>query len=238
MEKYMLASRIIARMKAMAKKERGEFFQRFFKTREGEYAEGDQFLGLRVPQVRALAKEYREISLEEVLKLLRSPIHEIRQLALFILVWQFKKGDESKRKKIYDLYFKNKKYVNNWDLVDGSAEHIIGAYLFDRDRSILKTLARSGSLWDRRIAILSCFHFIKKKDFSTALEIASILLKDKEDLIHKAVGWMLREIGERDIRTETSFLKKYYGKMPRTMLRYAIEKFEPGLRQQYLRGEI
>ena len=232
----MRANQAIATIKSMAKKERGEFLQRFFKTGKGEYAEGDKFLGLRVPEVRALVKDYRELPLEEVLKLLHSPIHEVRQLALFILVWQYKKGDEAKKKSIYELYLRNRKFVNNWDLVDGSAEHIVGAYLFERDRSILRKLAFSRSIWDRRIAMLACFHFIRKKEFSTALEIASILVNDKEDLIHKAVGWMLREIGERDRKAEIAFLQKHYREMPRTMLRYAIEKFDPALRQHYLEG--
>jgi 3-methyladenine DNA glycosylase AlkD len=232
----MRAEIIAAKAKEKAKKERAQINQRYFKTGKGEYAEGDRFLGLSVPDTRTLAKEFRETPLEEAEKLLHSEYHELRLLALFIMIWQFKKGDQASRKRIYQLYLGNTKHINNWDLVDTTAEHIVGAYLYDRSHTVLEKLARSPTLWERRIAMLSCFYFIRKKEFETALVIAEMLVNDKEDLIHKAVGWMLREIGERDQKSELGFLNRHYKTMPRTMLRYAIEKFEPALRMKYLKG--
>jgi 3-methyladenine DNA glycosylase AlkD len=232
----MQAELIAAKAKRKAKKDRAQINQRYFKTGKGEYAEGDKFLGLAVPETRALAKEFRETPMEEALKLLQSDYHELRMLGLYIMIWQFKKGDEATKKRIYQLYLENTEHINNWDLVDTTAEHIVGAYLYGRSHSVLKKLAGSRSLWERRIAMLSCFHFIRKKEFETALVIAELLVDDKEDLIHKAVGWMLREIGERDQKSELEFLNRHYKTMPRTMLRYAIEKFEPGLRLKYLKG--
>ena len=234
----MPVDRIISAAKKVATPERAQIQQRYFKTGKGEYAEADVFMGLSVPQVRALAKEYRELPLEEAVELLQSEYHELRMLALFIMVWQFKKGNEAKRKQIYTLYLSNTDRINNWDLIDTTAEHIVGAYLYGQSHSVLKKLARSRSLWERRIAMLSCFHFIRYKEFDTALEIAALLVGDKEDLIHKAVGWMLREIGERDRHAELGFLRMHYKTMPRTMLRYAIEKFEPVLRMKYLKGIV
>jgi 3-methyladenine DNA glycosylase AlkD len=196
--------------------------QRFFKTGKGEYAEGDRFLGIRVPVLRKLAKRYRKLPMAAVKRLLVSEFHEERQLALFLLVARFQSSGEAERQKLYHLYLKHTAFINNWDLVDGSAEHIVGAYLYNQDRKPLYSMARSGDLWDRRIAILSTYHFIKRNDFADALRIFEMVLADKEDLIHKAAGWMLREIGKRDLETEEIFLKKHYRKMPRTMLRYAI----------------
>ena len=212
--------------------------QRFFKTGKGEYAEGDRFLGIRVPVLRKLAKRYRSLPVTAVAHLLTSEFHEERQMALFLLVARFQSSAETDRRKLYQLYLKHTDYINNWDLVDGSAEHIVGAYLNDRDRKPLYSLARSRDLWERRIAVLSTYHFIKHLDFADALSVFKLLLEDKEDLIHKAVGWMLREIGKRDLDTEETFLKKHYQKMPRTMLRYAIEKFPETKRQRYLKGTI
>ena len=212
--------------------------QRFFKTGAGEYGEGDRFIGVRVPSVRRIARKYGKSSLADLRILLRSEIHEERLLALIILVEKYRQGTAGERAQIYELYLSSTAYINNWDLVDTSAEHIVGAYLKNRSRKPLYKLARSGSLWERRIAIMSTFHFIKKGEFDETLKLAEILVNDSEDLIHKATGWMLREIGKRNQSREESFLEKYYQCMPRTMLRYAIEKFPESLRQQYLKGTI
>lgn len=220
-----------------ASKEKARELQRFFKTGPGEYAEGDKFLGAMVPQIRAAIKKcWEEILLDETEKLLKSEFHEERMAALLILVKKFQKGDDKIKRKIFDLYLKNTKYVNNWDLVDLTAPQIVGGYLEGKDKSILFKLARSKSLWERRIAILATFFFIKNGDCRAALEIAELLLGDKEDLIHKAVGWALREIGNRCGReTEEDFLNKHYKTMPRMMLRYAIEKFSGERREHYMK---
>ena len=214
-----------------------EFLQRFFKTGKGDYAEGDVFAGIKVPVSREIAKQFKDLSLKDLSLLIKSKIHEERLIALFILTDMMKKADEKMREKIFKFYIKNLGNVNNWDLVDLSAERIIGEYLFDKERELLFKLAE-GNLWERRIAVMSTFNFIKKNDFSTTLKISGMLLKDKDDLIHKAVGWMLREIGKRNIEEEESFLKIHYNKMPRTMLRYAIEKFAEPKRRDYLKGRI
>jgi len=214
-------------------KRKAKILQRFFKTGPGEYGQGDIFIGVTVPQIRKLAKKYQELPLIQVEKLLKSPIHEQRLLALIILVLNFPKGNQTE---IYRLYLQNTKYINNWDLVDLTAGHIVGAYLWDKNRAILYKLVRSKSLWERRIAIIATFYFIRNNQFQDTLKIAKALLGDQHDLIHKAVGWMLREVGKRDLKVEESFLKKYYSVMPRTMLRYAIERFPETKRQSYLRG--
>ena len=226
--------------RAIADIEQAEHHQRYFKTAEGEYGAGDIFLGLKVPETRNLAKLFKNTTLSTLTELLKSKYHEERQLALFILVLQCKskKTDIETKKQIFELYLNNTKYVNNWDLVDCSAEHIVGAYLFDKSKDVLYRLAESDSLWERRISIMSTFYFIRQNMFEDTLKLASVLLQDKEDLIHKAVGWMLREVGNRNKSTEEVFLKKYYKSMPRTMLRYAIEKFPNALRQEYLKGSI
>ncbi len=211
--------------------------QRFFKTGKGEYGEGDVFLGLTVPQQRILAKKYLNITSEEAEELLHSKIHEQRLTALIILTIKYNKNPEE-RKPIYQLYLRNTKHINNWDLVDLSAPRIVGEYLLDKDRSILRTLVQSKLLWERRIAVLATFTFISKKQFRDSLELAEILLHDQHDLIHKAVGWMLREIGKRELAVEEKFLQKHYRQMPRTMLRYAIEKFPEEKRKKYLHGTI
>ena len=226
------------RLEKLADKEKAQVLQRFFKTGPGEYGEGDVFLGIKVPELRRLAKEYKGIPLKEAKQLLRSPIHEQRLLALLILIRSFSKGDEGTKKRIYDLYLKNTQYINNWDLVDVSAEHVVGAYLMERSKTPLYGLAKSDSLWERRISILSTFHYIRRGQFSQSLKISKMLLSDKEDLIHKAVGWMLREVGKRHLPTEEKFLRAHYKRMPRTMLRYAIERFPERKRQRYLKGRI
>jgi len=213
-----------------------EHSQRFFKTGPGEYGEGDKFLGLRVPLIRAHAKRFRELPHSAVTSLLHSSYHEERLCALIILVNKFAKADELERQAIFELYLANTAFINNWDLVDLSAPQIVGGYLSDRSRKVLKTLVKSKSLWERRIAMLACLHFIRERDFNDALQVAEALLDDPEDLIHKAVGWMLREIGKRDLDAERAFLQPHYKTMPRTMLRYAIEKFPEDLRQAYLHG--
>lgn len=214
------------------------FLQTFFKTGAGGYGAGDLFRGIRVPTLRALARKYRNLSLIETEKLLRSKFHEDRLLALFLLVQSFAKGDPDARKTIYDLYLANARFVNNWDLVDASAPNIVGSYLHDKNRQPLYALARSSNLWERRIAIMATFHFIRRGCFADTLRLAEILLADRENLIHKATGWMLREVGKRDLEIEEKFLRSVYRKMPRTMLRYAIEKFPTDERKKYLKGEI
>lgn len=225
-------------LKRLANKEIAEHSKGFFKTAKGQYGEGDKFLGIRVPVLRTTAKRYRGISVEDACRLLTSDFHEERLLALILLVNIFNKADDEGRKAIYSLYLANTKFVNNWDLVDCSAEHIVGAYLRQHDRRPIYELAVSDVLWQRRIAVMSTFHFIKHNEYDDTLRIAEILLGDAEDLIHKAVGWMLREAGKRDIGMEKKFLKKHYKQMPRTMLRYAIEKFPMPERKRYLNGRI
>lgn len=215
---------------------KAKILKRFFKTGKGEYGEGDQFLGIVVPEQRKIAKQFRDLPLAEVLKLLQSSLHEERFVALIILINQFAREDDRTQQKIYTLYLANTRFINNWDLVDCSAEYIVGAYLAERSTAPLTRLAHSRNLWERRIAMLSTFHFIKKGDAHEALRIAHILVSDHHDLIHKAVGWMLREIGEKCSREEEeAFLTKHAAAMPRTMLRYAIEKFPPSARMIYLK---
>ncbi len=234
----MIAQDIQKRLKKIGNPEQAAISQRFFKTGPGEYGEGDIFIGIKVPVLRKLVKEYPDLALKDVKTLLRSKYHEERLLALLILVSKFKKGDVGTRQEIYDLYLKNTSSVNNWDLVDLSAHYIVGPFLTNKSRAPLYRLAKSKNLWERRIAIMSTFHFIKKGEFSETLKIAEMLLADREDLIHKAVGWMLREIGKRRLQSEETFLKKHYQKMPRTMLRYAIEKFPEPKRKRYLKGTV
>lgn len=216
--------------------EKALFLPKFFKTGKGEYGEGDQFLGVTVPDQRKIAKKYwKEIEGKELGVLITSPFHEVRLTTLFMLVNKFEKSKTPLEKKQWvDFYLKNKQYVNNWDLVDSSAHLIMGSWLFDKDRTILYELANSGNLWDQRIAIMSTFYFIRKKDFEDTLKLSEILLSHKHDLIHKAVGWMLREVGNRDYQTEYDFLEKHYKVMPRTMLRYAIEKFKPEVKEMFM----
>ncbi|MCD4707863.1 MAG: DNA alkylation repair protein [Candidatus Sabulitectum sp.] len=229
---------VISELKKLADPVRAAHSQKFFKTGPGEYGEGDLFLGLRVPQTRKLVKTFRGLELQAMEKLLQSKWHEARLFALLSMVDAFKRGSDKEKEGIFKLYTGNSDRVNGWDLVDSSAPHIAGAYLWDKNRQPLYDFAVSDSLWKRRIAIISTQHFIRNNSFNDTLKIADMLLDDKEDLIHKAVGWMLREVGNRNTEREEKFLKLRYMKMPRTMLRYAIEKFEPGRRKMYLKGLI
>ena len=212
--------------------------QRFFKTGPGHYGEGDLFRGIRVPLLRKLAKRYTHIDLTDAGELLASSFHEDRLLALLLLVRMAARGDGTVREKIYHLYLKNTAFVNNWDLVDISAEHIIGAHLDGKSKAALNRLARSANLWERRMAIMATFYDIKRDRFGETLRIAEMLLDDPHDLIHKAVGWMLREVGKRDLQAEEDFLRIFYRRMPRTMLRYAIERFPQPKRKAYLSGAV
>ncbi len=220
----------------MANEEKAVILRRFFKTGPGQYGEGDIFLGITVPQLRKFTRECVKTSLDECMKLLKSPVHEHRLLALFLLIRTYAQGNMRVQERIFKLYLKHTRYVNNWDLVDLSAPHIIGNHLHDKQRHILYHLAESNSLWERRISIIATLHFIRKKDFADTLRISEILVSDEHDLIQKAVGWMLREVGKRDIKREQQFLARYYRHMPRTMLRYAIERFPERLRKRYLNG--
>ncbi|MFH1767630.1 MAG: DNA alkylation repair protein [Candidatus Omnitrophota bacterium] len=225
-------------LKRYSNKKKAKILRSFFKTGPGEYGQGDLFLGATVPQIRKIANmHYRYFSYTQTAKLLKSKIHEERLLALLILVSKYQRSGYGDRQKIYKLYLKSSRYINNWDLVDLTAPKIVGEFLVSENKEVLYDLARSKSLWERRIAIIATFRFIKKGYFKDSLRIAKILLYDREDLIQKAVGWMLREVGKRDQSAEEAFLKKHYKNMPRTMLRYAIERFEEKKRQGYLRGK-
>lgn len=212
--------------------------QRFFKTGKGDYGEGDVFYGIKVPVQRKIVKQFKDLSFDDLQVLISSKIHEERLIAALILVERFKRSDEQARKVIFNFYIKNRKGINNWDLVDLSAPNIVGEYLLDKKKDLLYKFACSKSLWDKRISILSTFTFIRNGLFEDTLRISKILLNDKHDLIHKAVGWMLREVGKRDIKAEEDFLRIHYKTMPRIMLRYAIEKFPENKRKKYLKGII
>lgn len=211
---------------------------RFFKTGPGEYGEGDVFIGIKSPTLKGVAKEFMGLPLSEVECLLHSEVHEDRTLALVILVGQFTKADDATRKPLYDRYLANTQHINNWDLVDISAPQIVGGYLESRSRKPLDRLAKSASLWERRISIVATHRFIRQGDFADTLRIAEKLLRDREDLIHKAVGWMLREVGKREVAVLEEFLAKHSRVMPRTMLRYAIERFPEKKRKAYLTNDV
>ncbi len=234
MPKTSAADEIKERLAGFSDPGDARFLKGFFKTGPGQYGEGDIFRGIRVPVLRKLSRAYQGIPLEDAEELLHSAHHEDRLLALFILVLKYRSGDEAGRTALYKLYLGNTRFINNWDLVDASAPYIVGAYLSGTGRAPLCRMARSRSLWERRIAVLATFYFIRQNDYHESLRIAEILLKDKEDLIHKAVGWMLREIGKRDLRSLECFLGKHCYQMPRTMLRYAIERFPEDKRLHYL----
>lgn len=214
---------------------------RFFKTKEGEYGYGDKFLGITVPLQRKIAsKYYKLLSLEEIDNLIKNEYHEIRLTTIFILVYKYKKSNLEEQKKIVDLYLNNTKYINNWDLVDSSASYILGSYLYENniDKNILYELVKSTNLWEQRISIIATGYFIYKNSYSDTINLALLLMNHKHDLIHKAVGWMLREIGKRDKRVLTDFLDKYYKEMPRTMLRYSIEHFNKEEKEKYMKKII
>ena len=225
-------------VRRLADPKKAAILQSFFKTGRGGYAEGDRFLGLTVPKVRVLVRKFEQAGLRVIGSLVASPIHEERLLGLLLLVGRYPRAVPAERQRLYRLYLRSFPHINNWDLVDGSAEHIVGPHLADRSKAPLVSWARSENLWERRIAILSTFHYIKRREFAETLKIARLLLRDPHDLIHKAVGWMLREIGKRDLATEERFLKAHYRRMPRTMLRYAIERFPKRKRLAYLKGTM
>lgn len=232
------AIQISQQLRALASPETAANLRRFFKTGPGQYGEGDVFLGIKVPPLRALAKRFPDADLGTISKLLASPYHEERLFALLLLMQFYQAGDEAARQAAYDLYLGHTRHINNWDLVDVSAPRIVGRHLQDRPREVLQQLARSSSLWERRIAILATAWFIRADDYADTLRISGMLLQDEHDLMHKAVGWMLREVGKRDLAAEEDFLRRHYRGMPRTMLRYAIERFPEPKRQNYLHGKV
>jgi 3-methyladenine DNA glycosylase AlkD len=219
----------------LSSKNRASAMQKFFKTGEGEYGYGDVFIGVTVPDCRKIAHKYADLDFEDLYKLLRSEIHEERLVALLIMVHSFQQ-EELLQRRVYEFYMKNIKFVNNWDLVDLSADKILGGYLIDKPKDVLYKMARSNKLWEKRIAIVSTFYFIKNNKFDDTLAIAEILLPDENDLIQKAVGWMLREVGKRNKKLEVDFLNKHYKNMGRTSLRYSIEKFPEKSKQAYMLG--
>jgi 3-methyladenine DNA glycosylase AlkD len=225
-----------ARLRALANPARAAILARFFKTGPGEYGQGDKFLGITVPVTRRVAREFARLAFADTLKLLKSPWHEERLLALLLLVARMRHADQDDEERIYRAYLAHTDYINNWDLVDVSARDIVGPYLEKRARDVLDQLAASNSVWERRIAVLATFHFIRRRDFVDTLRLARKLLSDEHDLMHKAVGWMLREIGKRDRSVLEDFLHTHARSMPRTMLRYAIEHFPPARRRAYLAG--
>ena len=231
-----MLSQLIKELEKEGSPEQAEVLQKFFKTGKGDYGEGDVFLGIKVPVQRKIAKKYYGLNLYKLQELLNSKIHEHRLTSLIILTDKYKKSSEENKGNIFNFYLKNAKNINNWDLVDLSAPKIVGDFLSDKKKNILYELVQSENLWEKRIAIVSTFAFIKKHEFDDTLMIADELLNDTHDLIHKAVGWMLREVGKRNQEILEGFLKEHYKKMPRTMLRYAIEKFDEGKRKKYLRG--
>lgn len=229
---------IRAELRELADPVRAVHSQGFFKTGPGQYGEGDKFLGLTVPVMRGVVRKYRELDDASTLDLLASSWHEERLIALLLMVEEYERGDDSRREQVHRLYLANTRQINNWDLVDASAGEIVGSHLDAADIALLERLALSDSVWERRIAIVSTFHFIKRNEFRPTLQIAALLLRDSHDLIHKAVGWMLREVGKRDRPTLDDFLRKRYRRMPRTMLRYAIERHPEDIRKRYLAGAI
>ena len=237
----MNAKHIIEELVAMRNPEKEKILLYFFKTGKGQYGEGDQFLGITVPQIRSLVKKYKDISIHEIETLIHNQFHECRMLALLLLVESYPKAkSESEQKQIYEFYIRQVDYINNWDLVDLTAPHIVGAYLWGKDREDLFNFAQTPHLWLQRIAVIATYYFIRKHDFQTTFDVSTLLLQHPHDLIHKAVGWMLREAGKRDFEAEYQYLleNKRYQSMPRTMLRYAIEKFPESLRQDFLKGRV
>jgi 3-methyladenine DNA glycosylase AlkD len=234
----MVTAAIQEELENLADPAHAAILSRFFKTGPGEYGAGDRFRGLRVPVLRKLARKYRTLSLPGAVSLLQSAFHEDRLLALLILIQRYYPGDAALRGEIHRLYLEHRRLVNNWDLVDASAPHLLGHYLRERPKDPLTRLAASRVLWDRRMAIIATFDFIRQGECDETLRVARLLLGDPEDLIHKAVGWMLREVGKREAAAAEAFLAAHYRRMPRTMLRYAIEKFPEARRQAYLKGTV
>ena len=230
----MTAKDIQKQLEILSTPEKKEFLPYFFKTGKGQYGEGDKFLGVVVPEIRKVAKVNKDILYDELKKLFRSEYHECRLCALLVLVERFKRAAEEERKTIFGFYLDNTSYINNWDLVDLSCYHIVGEYLLDKDRSVLYKLAESDLLWDQRIAVVSTIAFIRRNDFEDILLLSEKLLNHKHDLMHKACGWMLREVGKRDEVVLKSFLDKHHKAMPRTMLRYSIEKLAKDERAHYM----
>lgn len=232
----MKAEQFVKRLKAHRSPDELKKIQRYFKSGEGQYGEGDKFIGVRMGQVFALAKEFIEMPPDEIEKLLESPIHEVRVGAVSIMDWQArnKKTPEARRKELFDLYMRRHDRINNWDLVDRSAPYVVGGYLFEKPRDVLYKLARSKNIWERRTAIVSTYYFVRQGDVADTFEIAEILLQDDQDLIHKATGGWLREAGKRDRKRLVGFLDKYAATMPPTALRYAIEKLDTKQRKHYL----
>ncbi len=234
----MTAALVQEHLAALHDSARAAHLQGFFKTGKGEYGEGDRFRGIRVPKLRRIASRFQALPLEETLRLLQSAFHEDRFVALAILVLAFQRGNQAKKKEVFGAYLRCTPWINSWDLVDASAHKIVGPYLTSRERSALYVLAKSTSIWERRIAIVATLHFIKDGEYVDTLAISEVLLQDSEPLIHKAVGWMLREVGKCNLRVEEDFLRIHYRSMPRTMLRYAIERFKEARRQAYLTGTV
>ncbi len=238
----MKAADVQKELKSIADSNKAEILQRFFKIGPGHHDDGNILIGVMVPQLRQIAKKFSQLPLKEVRTLLYSCIHEERLVALLILILSYRYGASTNREKeeIVKFYLDHIKQVNNWDLVDLSAPNIVGIHLLvdNRDRTLLYRLARSANVWERRIAIVATLHFIRKGEFSDTLKIAAILLQDRHDLIHKAVGWMLREVGKRDVAAEEAFLDKHCGVMPRMMLRYAIERLPESKRLRYKKNPI
>jgi 3-methyladenine DNA glycosylase AlkD len=234
MPRSLSAAAIRKRLCELGDPESARFLRRFFKTGPGQYGEGDRFLGVRVPAIRRIARESRGIALDQIETLLHDPWHEVRLLAVVLLGDAYKRGTTEERDVIVRVYLENTKRINNWDLVDISAPNVVGAHLLSRPRARLDELARSGNLWERRIAMVSTAAFIRENQFDDTLRIARILMNDPHDLIHKAAGWMLREVGKRDRATLEAFLDKHTHEMPRTMLRYAIERFSAADRKRFM----
>ena len=230
----MTADQLIQELNALENPADAAFLQRFFKTGPGEYGEGDVFIGLRVPITRKVCKEFRQLPLQEIEKVLESPVHEHRLAAVIIMAERAKRADGQQKQALYELYLKRTDRLNNWDIIDVSCRDVVGGYLQDKSREPLYQLARSNNMWERRIAIVSTWQFIRAHDLSDTFAIATMLLGDTHDLIHKATGWMLREAGKKDEAQLVEFLEQHAATMPRTMLRYAIEKFPPQIRAEYL----
>ena len=232
------SSDIIKELKNYSDPEKASFFPNFFRTGKGEYGEGDKFIGVTVPNQRKIAKKYKDIEFKEIKKLINSPVHEHRLVSLFILVYKYEKSDENKKGAVVRFYTDNLGGVNNWDLVDSSAHKILGPWLLDKDRGLLYDYARSDDLWLQRISIITTLFFIKNNQLDDTYRLSEMLLGHEHDLIHKAVGWMLREAGKKDEDRLIRFLKKHYSAIPRTTLRYSIEKFSKERREKMLKGDF